>query len=159
MNTHLPAPKEIRDLFADLMDREITLTTTAPLAPGPAVPASVGVLVDDSLEITALVVADLPLSAYAGAALGLVPLPAAEAAIEAGQLDDVLVENYYEVVNIISSLFNAPGARHVRLHALHPAGGDLDPNLRVRALTLGRREDVELSIAGYGAGRLSLVLC
>lgn len=159
MNTHLPTPKEIRDLFAELLDREVTLNTSAPLAPGPTVPASVAVLVDDSLEIAAVVVADLPMSAYAGAAIGLVPPAGAEACIEAGHLDEVITENLYEVVNIVSSLFNAPGARHVRLHALHPAGAPLDPNLRMRALTLGRREDVEITIAGYGSGKFSLVLC
>lgn len=159
MTTHLPTPKEIRDLLGDLFDREVTLSTSAPLAPGPTVPASIGVLVDDYLEIAALVVTDLPMSAYAGAAIGLVPAASAQACVDDGRLDDVLVENLYEVVNIVSSLFNVPGARHLKLHALHPAGGDLDPNLRMRALTLGRREDVAVTIGGYGTGRFSLVLC
>jgi hypothetical protein len=59
---------------------------------------------------------------------------------------------------VAASLFNAPGADHLRLYELHPAGPALPPQLQAQALTLGRREDVEVDIAGYGAGRLSVVL-
>jgi hypothetical protein len=116
------------------------------------------VYVDDYLRITALIVCDLSLSAYAGAAIGLVPANGAEAAIEEGALTDTLRDNLYEVLNIAASLFNAPGAEHLKLHALHPAGMPLDQQLRAQALTLGRREDLSLDIAGYGSGQLAVVL-
>jgi hypothetical protein len=158
MPTHLPLPKQIRDLFGDLLDREITLTPAAPQAPGPNTPTTIAIYVDDYLRISALIICDLELSAYAGAALGLVPIPAAEAAIEAGALTDVLKENFFEVLNIASSMFNAPGADHLRLHEVHAAGDPLSPQVRALALTLGRREDFHIDIAGYGAGHVSVVL-
>lgn len=158
MPIHLPQPKQLRDLLAELMDREVTLTPAAPYAPGPTTPASVAVYVDDSLRISAAVVCDLPFSAYAGAALGLVPVNGAEAAIEEGALTENLQENLYEVLNIAASVFNVPGADHLRLHQLHPAGPPLDPATRMLSLTLGRREDLAVDIAGYGSGLLSVVL-
>lgn len=158
MVVHLPQPKQLRELFADLLGREVTLEPAAPYAPGPDTPASVAVYVDDHLRICALIVCDLTLSAHAGAAIGLVPLGGSEAAIEDGKLTDVLGENLYEVLNIAASVFNVPGADHLKLHALHPAGPPLDPALRISTLTLGRREDLLVSIAGYGSGALSVVL-
>lgn len=158
MSTHLPAPKEIRDLLVDLLGREVTLTSAPPLAPTSAQPCSIGVYVDDHLQMAALVVADLAFSARAGAAIGLLPAPQAEEVVAGGTLEEGLAENFHEVLNILASLFNAPGATHLRLHATYAAGTPIDPPLLARALTLGRREDLHLDLAGYGAGRLSFVL-
>jgi len=158
MPVHLPVPKQIRDLFADLLDRDVTLTPAAPQAPGPGTPTTVAVYVDDYLRISAVMVLDLDLSAYAGAAIGLVPPAGADEAIEAGELTDVLKANLFEVLNIASSMFNAPNADHLRLHEVHPAGRTLSTQARAMALTLGRREDFHVDIAGYGAGHVSVVL-
>jgi hypothetical protein len=158
MPVHLPLPKQLRDLLADLLGREVSLEPAPPYAPGPDTPASVAVYVDDSLRISALVACDLAFSAYAGAALGLVPPGGAQAAIDDGKLTDTLSENLYEVLNIAASMFNVAGADHLRLHALHPAGPPLDPQLRISTLTLGRREDLRVDVGGYGAGALSIVL-
>jgi hypothetical protein len=156
--SHLPVPKEIRDLLTDLLDREVTLSPSAPLAPTPKNPCTVGVYVDDRLQVTALVAFDLPLSARAGAAIGLVPAAGAEAAIEEGVLNDTLRENVYEVLNIAASLFNVEGADHLRLYDAHHIGVPLPPDVLAKALTLGRREDLAVEVGGYGPGRLSVVL-
>jgi hypothetical protein len=156
--SHLPVPKEIRDLLTELLDREVTLSPSAPLAPTPKNPCTVGVYVDDRLQVTALVAFDLPLSAHAGAAIGLVPVAGAEAAIEEGVLNDTLRENVYEVLNIAASLFNVEGADHLRLYDVHHIGVPLPGDVLGKALTLGRREDLAVEVAGYGPGRLSVVL-
>jgi hypothetical protein len=158
MPSHLPLPKQIKDLFEGVLGRDIALTPSAPFAPGPKSPASVAVYVDDSLRITSLVACDLRLSAYAGAALGLIPVAGAQAAVEAGTLTATLTENLYEVLNIAGSMFNVAGADHLRLHDLHPAGGALPPMVRAQALTLGRREDTTIDVAGYGTGQFSVVM-
>ncbi|UMG92956.1 hypothetical protein [Nocardioides sp. TF02-7] len=114
--------------------------------------------VDDGARTCAVVACDLALSAYAGAALALVPPGAAAEAVADGKLPDPLAENLYEVLNVAASAFNVPGAEHLRLHALHPAGPPLDPAVRLQTLTLGRREDLAVDVAGYGSGALSIVL-
>ncbi len=158
MAIHLPQPLQVRELLTDLLGRDVTLSPSAPYAPGPDTPASVAVYVDDSLRISALIVCDLPLSAWAGAAIGLVPVVDATAALGDGKLTDTLAENLYEVLNIAASMFNVGDADHLKLHALHPAGPPLDPTLRIQTMTLGRREDLQVEVAGYGAGVLSVVL-
>ncbi|HCB04007.1 MAG TPA: hypothetical protein PLZ93_13685 [Nocardioides sp.] len=159
VETHLPAAKQIKDLFVDLLDREVTLATVSPLTPSARSPRTVGVYVDDQYAVRAIVVCDLEFSARAGAALALVPSPTADHSIEARLLDQALAENLYEVLNVAASLFNVSGAAHVRLHQLHAAGAPIPAPLQSLMVALGRREDVELGIAGYGSGRLSIVLC
>jgi hypothetical protein len=158
MATHLPLPKQIRDLFTELLDREITLTPATPQAPGPQTPTTIAIYIDDAVRIRAVMILDLELSAYAAAAIGLVPAAAADAAIDEGTLTPVMRENLFEVLNIAASMFNAPGADHLRIHEVHPAGEALAPQVRALALTLGQREDFHLDIAGYGAGHVSVVL-
>ncbi len=156
--SYLPTTKEIRDLLTDLLGREIQLSPTPPLAPTPNNPCTVAVYVDDSLQVTSVIAFDLPLSAYAGAAIGLVPVSGAEAAVEERILNDTLRENVYEVLNIAASLFNQDGATHVRLYDAHHIGNPLPGDVMVKAVTLGRREDLAVTVAGYGSGRLSVVL-
>lgn len=156
--SHLPVPKQIRDLLAELLDREVTLSPSTPLAPTPKNPCTIGIYVDDLLQVTSLIAFDLSLSAHAGAAIGLVPVGGAEAAIEEGILNDTLRDNLYEVLNIAASLFNVEGATHVRLYDVHHAGVAVPPDVLARSLTLGRREDLAVDVAGYGSGRLSVVM-
>jgi hypothetical protein len=158
MSTYLPNPKEIRDLLVELLDRPIQVAPTAPLAPTPKNPCTVAVYVDDRLQVTAIAAFDLPLSAHAGASIGLVPPAGAEAALAEGVLSDTLRDNVYEVLNIAASLFNADGATHVRLYDVHHVGNPLPGDVMVKALTLGRREDLSVEVGGYGAGKLSVVL-
>ena len=157
--THLPSTKEIRDLLTGLLGREVSLAPTAPLTPSTSSPRSVAVYVDDHSGVRAVIAGDLDFSARAGAAIALMPAPTADAAIEANGLDATLAENLYEVFNVSASLFNVSGAAHVRLLDLHAAGAAIPAPVQSRLLTLGRREDLEVDIAGYGAGRLSVVLC
>ncbi|MDN4173566.1 hypothetical protein QWY28_11465 [Nocardioides sp. SOB77] len=158
VETHLPGPKEVRDLLSGLLGREVQLRTAPPLVVSRKRPASVGVYVDARLVVRAVVVCDLPLSAYAAAAIALLPPPATEASLEAGGLDETLAENLHEVLNVAASMFNVPDAPHLKLHALHPAGLPLPGEVHGRTLTLGRREDLAVDVAGYGSGRLSVVL-
>ncbi len=158
MSSHLPSTAEIREMLVGLLDRDIEIAPAPPLLPGPRLPASVALYVDDSMRVSAVVVCDLEMSCYAGAALGLATPPTAEKSITRGILDETLRENLYEVLNIAASLFNAEGARHLRLYDLHPAGDPIPANILAHTLTLGLRQDLSVTIGGYGTGRVSIVL-
>ncbi|MDP3890237.1 hypothetical protein [Nocardioides sp.] len=158
VTTHLPAVKELRDLLGDLLGRDVSMSPSAPLAPSPGNTATIGVYVDDSLQVRALVALDLALSAHAAAAIGLVPVSEAESAIAERTLDETLRDNLGEVLNIAASLFNVPDAPHVKLYAVHHAGDPVPHDIHARALTLGRREDLAVTMVGYGGGRLAVIL-
>ncbi len=155
---HLPHPKQLRDLLTDLLGREVEVSPGNPLAPSAEAPATFSVYVDDSLSICSLILVDLGLSARAGAAIGLMPPPTAAEAIADRSIPDTMRENLYEVLNIASAMFNVEGARHTRLHEVYYAGDAVPPPVLAMSFTLGQREDLNVSIGGYGGGRLSVVL-
>lgn len=152
----LPNLKDVRDVLVGLTGFDVTLTPGQPVA-GTAAKASYGVLVTDTGTLAAVAVLDLGLAAGLGAALGLLPPGAAEDALEDGELSAVMQENLYEVVNILSSVYNVPGGAHVRLSTLHGPGEPLPPDVAGLAIVIGRRVDVSVALGRYGKGGLSLV--
>ncbi len=155
---HLPAPKELRDLLRDLVDREVTLRPGPPFAVSDFYPASIATFVDARLTVRAAVALDLPLSAFAGAAAALVPVATATSAIQAGAVTGSLSTSLSEACSVLASLFNVGNAPHLRLYAAHLAGAALPADARMRTQVLGRRADFYVTVAGYGTGRLAIVL-
>jgi hypothetical protein len=156
--TPLPTAKDVRDLLEGLLGRDVEVTTGGAMVnPGAAGGALVGVYVDARLGLRALVVADLPLAARAGAAIALMPPGGAEVAIEEEQLSPALLENAYEILNITASLFNVDGAPHVRLDRCHAPGEALPGDVAGHVLAYVPRLDLDVVIKGYGAGRLSVL--
>ncbi|MGZ4699007.1 MAG: hypothetical protein ACXVY4_16180 [Oryzihumus sp.] len=157
--TPVPLPKPVRDLLGDLLDRRVEVQVAeAAYAPEPGEPATYAVYVDDAMRTRAVGVADLAFSAFAGAAIGLIPPNGAQVAIEEKSLPAAMQENLYEVLNVLASLFNAEGLPHVKLHAAYSPGGAGAPSdARAYACVLGRRLDLEVEIGGYGSGRFSVV--
>ena len=105
-----------------------------------------------------MVAFDLPLSAHAGAALALVPASGSEQAIEDGALPDTLGEGLQEVFNVFSSVFNVGESAHLKLYSAHTSGQDVPADARIRTQVLGRRADFHVDVAGYGSGRVAVVL-
>lgn len=155
---HLPSLMQFRELLSELLNRDVHVRPSGPLVPSRTNPCSVALYVDDRIRPRAVAVADLAFSAFAGAAIGLLPAVGAVDSLEAGELSDTLAENLYEVLNIASSMFNVPDASHLKLHVLHPIGVPCPPDALSLACTLGRREDLEAEITGYGRGHLSVVV-
>ena len=119
---------------------------------------TVAVYVNDSLGTAAAAVTDLKLSAYAGAAIGLVPAGGAEAAIEDRELAPSVKDNLDEILNIISALFNTEGAPHLKLYASHGLGETPPTDISALIRALGNRLDLKVTIAGYGTGSLSIIV-
>lgn len=157
--TPLPSAKDVRELIEGLVGRDVDVTTGGDMIdPTAGDGALVGVYVDRRLTLTALVLLDVPLAAYVGAALGLVPAAQAAAAAEAGDLSDNLVENAGEVLNVMASLFNAEDAPHVRLDTIYRPLQPLPADVATWVLAYVRRTDLDMEIAGYGKGRFSLLV-
>jgi hypothetical protein len=158
LTSPLPGAKDVRDLLEGMLGRDVELTTGGAMVdPGADSGAQVGVYVDRNLGLRAIVVADLPLAARAGAAIALMPAGAAEVAIEEGQLSPALYENAYEILNVTASLFNAEGAPHVKLDACYAPGEALPADVAQWVLAYVRRLDLDVDVKGYGPGRLSVL--
>src|SRR5688572_27948163 len=154
----LPAPKDVRDMLAGLVGRNITVSPGAPVTPAPDRPVAVAVYVAPDMSVNALCLMDLGAAAYTGGALALLPPGGCQDAVEEdGELSSMLVEALHEVVNVLSALFNVPGAPHSKLHKLYAPGDDLPGDIE-GMLANFNRIDLAVDVPGYGKGGLSLVL-
>lgn len=154
-HTGLPERKEARDLFERLLARDVTVGDAAPVVPD-ATTTSAEIVGDDG-HVAALLVADHRLTVASGACLSLTPAPAAAELVASGETTPPVRAAFAEVLNVFTSLFNGGGAAHVRLGRVWVAQCPPDDVLDVVADSL-TRDDVAVGVAGYGEGRLSVVL-
>ncbi|HEY4604277.1 MAG TPA: hypothetical protein VIH08_08065 [Blastococcus sp.] len=154
----VPAAKDVRDMLTGLVGKPVNVSQGAPVTPTPDRPVSVAVYVDPGMAVNALCVMDLGASAYTGGALALLPPGGCQDAVEEdGELTAMLVEALHEVVNVLSALFNTPGAPHSKLHKLYAAGEDLPGDIECM-LAAFNRIDLAIEVSGYGRGALSFVV-
>ena len=154
----LPEIKDVKDMLSGLVGKPVAVAPGAPVTPTERSPVSVAVYVDPHMNTNALCVMDLALSAYTGGALALLPPGGCQDAVEEdGELTSMLTEALYEVTNVLSALFNVPGAPHSKLHKLIAPGDDIDGDI-AGMLAAFNRLDLQVEVPGYGKGNLSLVI-
>jgi hypothetical protein len=153
----LPAPKDVRDMLAGLVGRNVTVAPGAPVTPSPDRPVAVAVYVAPDMSVNALCLMDLAASAYIAGGLALLPPGGCQDSVEEGELSGMQAEALHEVVNVLSALFNVPGAPHSKLHTLYAPGEEVAADL-VGMLAGFNRIDLVVEVQGYGKGSFSLVI-
>ena len=154
----LPAAKDVRDMLSGLVGKEVSVSPGAPVTPEPNRPVTVAIYTAPDMSVNALCLMDLGASAYTAAALALLPPGGAQDAVEEDkELSPMLLEALHEVVNVLSALFNTPGAPHSKLNKLVPDGDDVPGDI-AGMLAGFNRLDLAIEVPGYGKGALSLVL-
>jgi hypothetical protein len=153
-----PAAKDVKDMLSGLVGKQVSVAPGAPVTPTADKPVSVAVYVDPNMAVNALCILDLAASAYTGGALALLPPGGCQDAVEEdGELSGMQVEALHEVVNVLSALFNTPGAPHSKLHRLYAAGEDIPGDI-AGMLAAFNREDIAIEVPGYGKGAISFVV-
>jgi hypothetical protein len=154
----LPAAKDVRDMLSGLVGKEVSVSPGAPVTPEPDRPVTVAIYTAPDMSVNALCVMDLGASAYTAAALALLPAGGAQDAVEEDkELSPMLVEALHEVVNVLSALFNTPGAPHSKLDKLVADGQDVPGD--IEGMLAGfNRLDLAIEVPGYGKGGVSFVL-
>jgi hypothetical protein len=154
----LPAAKDVRDMLEGLVGRTVVVSPGAPVTPAPDRPVAIAVYVAPDMAVNALCLMDLGAAAYTAGGLALLPPGGCQDAVEEdGELSGMQLEALHEVVNVLSALFNTPGAPHSKLHKLYAPGEDVAGDL-AGMLAGFNRVDLTLDIQGYGKGALSLVI-
>ncbi|GID96868.1 hypothetical protein ACFQFC_26235 [Amorphoplanes digitatis] len=154
----IPASIAVRNLFEDLLGRDVNVASGDPMTAEDLPTGVIALYTDTSQQLYAVLGLQLPLAANAGAALGLLPVGAAEDSIEEGKLFPNLAENVFELCNVLTSLLNREGAPHIKLYQVIYPGMDLPNDARAHLLALGKRLDLTVEVARYGKGKLSLSL-
>jgi CheY-like chemotaxis protein len=150
----LPSSLAIRELLERLLDREVE---AGPCPPPVMATAVLGLYADDRDRMTAVLTLDLPLAAYLGSALALLPPATAESAIAEGELTPSLAENVDEVLDVFTAVLNPHPDTHQRLYATYP-GPQAPADAAAHSKALGNRLDLQITVHGYGTGTLSYVL-
>jgi hypothetical protein len=155
---HSPLPNRhsVRNTIQDLIGRDVDLSDGLPVENKST--NVVAVYVTDKLATSAVAVVDLECAARLGGSLGMVPRMVVDEAIKARELPTTLEENCYEVLNVLAAVFNLPNAPHVRLYHMYAPNTALPSDIAALGAMLGSRMDVELKIAGYGTGLMSIVV-
>ena len=112
--------------------------------------------VDDDNKLVALCICDNHFVVYSGAALSMIPVDVANEVIAGGALTEVMVANFYEVMNICSKLLMSDSSAHLRLDkALRPdEASESICSLEASAQIAGFGVD----IPRYGKGALTFVV-
>ncbi|HEX5740874.1 MAG TPA: hypothetical protein VFY17_04880, partial [Pilimelia sp.] len=100
MTVPLPNLLPVRTMLADLLDRDVEVAGGTPFTSEDLPSTAVALYTDDPGRMVALLGLDLAMAAYCGAALGLLPVGAAEAALADGRLSAALRENVSELCNV-----------------------------------------------------------
>jgi hypothetical protein len=154
----LPVSLSVRNLFEDLLGRDVTVSPGDPLSADDLPTATVAIYTDGSQNLYGVLGLQLALAANVGAALGLLPPGAAEDSVAEKKLFPNLAENVFELCNVLTSLLNREGARHVKLYQVVYPGMPLPSDAHARLMALGRRLDLTIEVARYGKGKFSLSL-
>ena len=145
-------------MLSGLVGKQVAVSPGAPVTPTDEAPGLRGGLRRPDMAVNALCVMDLAASAYTGGALALLPPGGARTrSRRTASSARMLVEALHEVVNVLSALFNTPGAPHSKLNKLYAAGEDLPGDI-AGMLAGFNRIDLAIEVPGYGKGAISLVL-
>jgi hypothetical protein len=154
----MPTATQLAEFLRDLLGKEVTLTArTDELgvddSAGDAASLLCGVLVEEDGSVGGACVADLNAAAYAGASLAMIPKGAADEAVAAGALTQTLVDNFAEVVNIVTGIVNTPISAHLRMAGVEPGVPDAVRDMLIKA---AGRSTFDVEIEDYGTGKIAL---
>ncbi|SHG28188.1 hypothetical protein SAMN05443575_1908 [Jatrophihabitans endophyticus] len=154
--TTLPDPKAIKDLLEGMLGRDVDVAIGNPVAPTDC--AAMGIFHTDLGQLSAVVMTDLPLGAFLGASIALIPVGGAEASVEDGVLAQNLFDNVAEVFNVFASVLNEHSDEHQRLVGTSPGVVGAPGDAAELAGHPANRLDLTVSVAKYGTGHWSVVL-
>jgi hypothetical protein len=155
----VPQQEEVKKVLSSLFGKPVVVSRSAVLVRPPDEPFTAALFTHQTGKVGAVAIADLPLTAYAGAGLTMFPSAAAENQIECGAVDEMVFENFREIMNVCAGLFNAPTAVHVKLtQLLRLPREKLAPEVEAFVKKPGARLDLTIQIPNYGSGRLSFLL-
>ncbi len=148
----LPEPEDVRSVLNSLLGRDITVTRTTSGSVGLDAKTIVGAYEREDAKLGGLVVADLAVAAFAGAALSLLPVGVAKENVADKIIGDNLLDNFQEVLNVGVQWFTGKGNPRVVLAEVYPDGNKVPDDVKLVMAAPNDRADFEIEIAAYGGG-------
>lgn len=152
----LPDDKALAKILTSMLRRTVEVKVSKPAPDGELI--ATGHYVNGAKAVVAGCFADKAMVCFSGAAFSLVPAEAAKDALKDKELDEILQENFEEVLNICSRLFDAGSETRVTLTVKEFSAGSRSEKSIELLGKPAKRSDYEVTIDGYGKGRMTLVL-
>jgi hypothetical protein len=156
-NYPMPAAQRVGEVLADLMGRSVTVARAQPVD----FAGRTGALADyqvDAGTIGVVCVADVRLTNALGAALTMVAPNVVEDAVANESIDQATFDNFREVVNVMTSLFNTNDTPHLKFHEVHRLPAELPAGTATVFEGPKGRRDFDVTVDEYGTGTLSVLL-
>lgn len=150
----LPEPEDVRSVLNSLLGRDVTVARTTASSVALDAKTVVGCYEREDGKIGGLVVSDLAVAAFGGAALALMPVGVAKENVADGVIEDNLLENFQEVLNVGVQWFTGKGNPRVVLAEVYADGNKVPDDVKLVMAAPNDRADFEVEIAGYGGGTM-----
>jgi hypothetical protein len=155
--TRLPKAPDVSRIVAGLIGKDPAIVACkTQFKPAPNAPVLVGEYLTPEKALVVLLVCDLEFAARSGAALTMMPQNVVEGSIRSGKMDPGLMENYYEIANVLTAAFAAVETRLV-LRTVFEDAAKLPEEAQAILKKPKSRLDMEANIVGYGKGKLTLL--
>ncbi len=154
----VPKPAQISKTLVMLFGGKVPATPGKPVDYKPNSGNILVTYIDDDDKLVAACVCDIPLAANAGCALSMLPANAAKDAIKHKKLEPAMLENLYEVANILSTLIMDDTTPHLRIGELYADLSKLPPEVQELLRKVQGKAHFTLNIPRYGNGCLSLLV-
>ncbi len=118
----------------------------------------VAIYVNPAGEPVAAAICDFAFAANGGAALSMLPVNAAKDALKTKKLEETMLENLYEIMNVVSTQLMNDRTPHLKLTTLHSDPSELpdDAKALLSSKTVGHA-DFSVNVLRYGSGGMSLL--
>ena len=152
----LPTAASIADLVTMLVGKKVRAVPTTPFPVASA--RGIATYVDQSQKLAFVALTDMAFLAGVGAALAMIPAGVVTEAIKSGKPAPVLTENAFEVMNILSSLYNDAEGKgtHIKIKGLVVVP-PVPPDVALHLAKPVGRIDLEIQLPGYANGKLTLL--
>ena len=123
-NFPMPSADHFREVLGDLTGRGVSLARAGKAELGQA--GALAEYRDEAGALGVVCVADLRLTNALGAALTMVSPALVEDAIAKQTIDQPTIDNFREVVNVMTNLFNTDHTPHLKFRDLHTVQSSLE---------------------------------
>ncbi|HET7486349.1 MAG TPA: hypothetical protein VFJ85_00370 [Acidimicrobiales bacterium] len=153
-----PTAMSVRSLLSDLLGRavEVQMLTRKELTSKAA--AAVAVYVSETGALAGVAAVDLAVGGALGAGLALLPPRLVAEGEAAGELQDDVMENLAEVFNVMTPILNAEGRPRVTLDMVYRSSDQLPAPVSKMLDGQVGQVPLNVSVSGYGAGNLAIVV-
>jgi two-component system, chemotaxis family, chemotaxis protein CheY len=147
---------QVAQLLKSMLRPDVRVVAAPPMKLPPDATHFIAEYTIDHASVVACVISDLSFAARVGAALTLLPASAANEALSAHQLTAILWENFQEVLNVASRLFDSSSGGQVTLKKLYHQDEKPGPELLAALAKPALRLDASVTVDNYGEGKLTI---